>query len=693
MNNKQQNFLLYLSGLRGLAILLVLCFHIFPSSFSQGYLGVDIFLVISGYLLFRSYDDKNFSLLSFTSKKIVRIYPVLSCTILATGIMLMFVMYAHADVKTYTKTVIYSLFGLANYFFDKEYTNYFSESANLNPLLHLWYLSVIIQVYLLWGIGCWFISILCKINQKYTYTIRKTAILFIILISCLSYCYSQSFTFHEVFSSIGLPVWPQTQDVAYWNTFGRIWQVLAGGLVFVLPPVRNNRVCTMLTVMSMVILLSLSLCNIPAIPFASTFVVICTVLSIRYLPDVKFRAFLEQKWLTWLGGISFSLYLVHFPILVLYKRWEKSYPQLAMSITLIAIALVLAYLLWRYVERKRISVIKTIFWVMIACLGTCACRIYVSRYVWLQLHDTIIYPTYTREIENVAPSIYNGFVRHELLKEGGTMHYLRKKASDAPILPLGTPSDHPQFVLLGDSNAQHWYAGFNELCLKHHISGVHLDSIVLPMMDRYIQIGQKNYKWDKNKAAALFDWLDRQKSIDTVVISFLWHRLHAGPQTDWRGRCFEATFAENAKKLKDFCQKIKSQGKKVVLLMPSPILLDLNRELHGKVEDYAQWMIFRGKQFPTNSENHPLVLSKTAYDNYYKDVIQLLNTWEEHGDCKILHIEREMFKHDYFHAIRNNVMYGVDRYHISPAAAVEIMETVGHDFVDILRKNAANSHH
>lgn len=688
-----REILLYLGGLRGLAILLVVLFHMLPQYFSQGFLGVDIFLVISGYLLFRAYDGESaFKFWEFVRKKVVRIYPVMCCAIILACVLMAFAMYSADEAKVLTRTVRYALLGKVNGYFNKQYTDYFSDSANLNPLLHLWYLAVIVQVYMLWAVGCWVVSFLRHRFTAHQVLIRKWATFLIVLVALASFVYSHSLAIHDALASLGVPVWQQAQEVAYWDTFGRLWQVAAGGLVLVLPPCRKPVLCTMLAALGLGLLLLLGFCNAASVPCAALLTVLSVVLVLRYLPDTRLKALLEQRWLVWVGSISFSLYLVHFPLLVFYKRWEKLFPDATVATALVIISLALAYALWFFVEKRRTGLIVAALLVGCAFGSAYGIRKYIKKVIEPELRATsgaagVAYPSYNRKLEQVPEVLFEKFNQEEMCANIGTfsMLYDVTKPPYPVLMPLGASSDRPEFVLLGDSNAQHWYSGLNEFCHKQGISGLHSSTIVVPLMDRYVQ-RHHSYRWDEAKAKALFNWLEHHSSIHTVLLSNLWTRLFPRQAKDWQGKNINPTFEENAASLREFCSQLRVQGKQVVLVMPSPILPHLNKQLCGRMGEYVSWMHFRNKQFDAENDNHPLVLTKSYYEEHYREVLSLFNLWEQEGFCSILHVERAMFNGDRLVGVRNGVMMFRDTTHITPPFSIEIMEQMSADLSDIIQR-------
>lgn len=689
MNNK--TFLKYIGGLRGLAITLILLFHVLPQYFSQGYLGVDIFLVISGFLLFKSYNQKSaFNFLGFIYNKIKRIYPLLGCTIIVTCVLMTFALYSTDEARVLYKTIQKALCGTANFYFDKTYTNYFSDSANLNPLLHLWYLAVIMQVYIIWATGNLIVSSISKLFPNRNHIIHNCVLWSVIIISLASFFYSHSLTIHDILAHLNIELWNQAKEVPYWNTFGRIWQVAAGGLVFILPTFRNTKTNAFLAAAGILLMLFLGFSNISLTPYAALLMTTCTVFVLRYLPLCNFRGILEFRAITWVGAISFSLYLIHFPLLVFYKRYEKLYPNITISAGIICASLISGYLMWRFIEKRKIRCYTIILIIVTAIIGSKGLRFYIKKNIepTLSNQPTLSYPCYERPLEQTPLALFTHYDKEVLYPNDGTLVLLYDK-SQRPfphIIPLGRASESPEFVLIGDSNAQHLYSGMNELCHLNNISGVHLTSIVIPLIDRYIDV-DISYKWNKEKCHALYDWLSAQPSIHTVVISQLWrNHLFAGKKKNWHGKNEYITFSENSRLLKEFCKKLHSIGKHVVLVMPSPLFPNMNKELCGKSLNYLKWMQYRNKKFESTDPNSPFVLSQDYYNEYYKEIINLFNEWENEGFCSILHIETVMFENEKFLGLKGNTLWCRDCTHITPPASIDIMMKLETDFQKIIQK-------
>jgi peptidoglycan/LPS O-acetylase OafA/YrhL len=156
-----------IDGLRAISIAIVVLFHLGFSSLPGGFVGVDVFFVISGYLitgiLVRDIEGGPFSLLSFYERRIKRILPALFVMlVIVIGLGSVFLM--PGDYDTMARSAAYAVFSLSNIFFSNN-TGYFDAISGTMPLLHTWSLAVEEQFYLVWPILLFVIAKLCRNNR------------------------------------------------------------------------------------------------------------------------------------------------------------------------------------------------------------------------------------------------------------------------------------------------------------------------------------------------------------------------------------------------------------------------------------------------------------------------------------------------------------------------------------------------
>ncbi|MDW2594430.1 acyltransferase family protein [Citrobacter braakii] len=136
-----------IEGLRAYAVIFVLLFHA-GLAFSGGFIGVDIFFVISGFLITGNLLKRDIHLLDFYKKRIIRLYPALCITVLLTLTAAFLLLDPQLFIET-AKSAIYTILSVSNFYFAYD-GGYFATASNLKPLLHTWSLGVEQQFYLIW---------------------------------------------------------------------------------------------------------------------------------------------------------------------------------------------------------------------------------------------------------------------------------------------------------------------------------------------------------------------------------------------------------------------------------------------------------------------------------------------------------------------------------------------------------------
>ncbi len=141
-----------MDGLRALAVLLILLYHVFPKQFPGGFVGVSLFFALSGYLVawtsFKSIEEKKFSLKTYYLKRLKRIYPALLLVVFFSAGIYWFMDSMILDGRK--KEILSIFFGYNNYYQISQNADYFTRSVNASPYTHLWAIAIEMQFYLLW---------------------------------------------------------------------------------------------------------------------------------------------------------------------------------------------------------------------------------------------------------------------------------------------------------------------------------------------------------------------------------------------------------------------------------------------------------------------------------------------------------------------------------------------------------------
>ena len=688
--NGKKQFLSHLLGLRGVAILFVVLFHLRPDYFSQGFLGVDVFFVISGYLLFRGYDatSGNFRLSHFIQKKILRIIPLLTVIILISSFIVFPLLFSTKAISDVGDCGLSSLLCLSNIHYIYKYSDYFSTDANLNPFLHTWFLSLVVQMYAVWAAGC-------IILRKFSKCTRIIIVASAAVASCI---YFYSLPIHDYLCELHLPVWEQTKPVSYYNTLGRFWQIAAGALICYLPRAKYKGVNTILAVTGALILFYVLLRNTYEPYSGPLYIVIATILTITYLPDTRISHLLENKPMMWVGKISFSLYLIHFSILVVYKRYTKELPDAWACVPLMLLIFIFAWLLWKYVERRTFNLRLTAISFIIAIGLSGVLRFHQQLGVDFFRDNKIQYPVYN--LPSMPPHIQQhlsqGYDSSLLISDAGVtgLHhneYSIASGAQADFLPLGPMNGLPEYVVVGDSHAQQLYAGFNELSKALNINGVFFSSVIIPVYDQYID-ASPSYTWSKEKYQAFIAWLKAHPEIHTVVIAQHWKaRIDAREIITWDKIRQYRTREACTDNLKQFCTDLQQAGKQVICISQTPILLGFeNPQELDQCLEYARWRVFRyGTAMPLH-EHDPIILTREMHADKYREEDHILLSLEKEGYCKVLDLREAMFEKGPMFLYSDNILNFRDNGHITPPRAINILTQKTDIFFELIKQQRLN---
>jgi peptidoglycan/LPS O-acetylase OafA/YrhL len=302
--SKKSGYRPEIDGVRALAVISVIINHFNKKLLPSGYLGVDIFFVISGYVISSSlYNSsaKNFAdfILGFYSRRVKRLVPALILCVLLTSVLIcLFDPNPQASLITGGA----SLFGLSNLYLFKLATDYFGASAQLNAFTHTWSLGVEEQFYAFFPLIFW----LTGFARRHS----KGLLNLVCVLGFLAYWSLDLFVRDGMLQSPG----------AFFLMKARFWELSAGALVFVgldsVPSVRTAR--------SLIVLVSLAgALFAPArySVFTTIVVVLLTALLIASLrPQTLSYKILAHPTAVYIGTISYSLYLWHWSILVI-SRW------------------------------------------------------------------------------------------------------------------------------------------------------------------------------------------------------------------------------------------------------------------------------------------------------------------------------------------------------------------------------------
>ncbi|ABI93463.1 acyltransferase (plasmid) [Roseobacter denitrificans] len=328
-----------IDGLRAVAVIPVILFHAGFSGFSGGFVGVDVFFVISGFLittiLIRELDEGRFSLINFYERRARRILPALFFMI-AACLPFAWALLVPQDMKDFGQSVTAVTFFASNILFWSE-SGYFSGVSELKPLLHTWSLAVEEQFYILFPL---FLMLAWRWGLKIVLAGLVVAFLLSLALAVVLVTKNPSFAFYM------LPT--------------RAWELLAGSFVAIalyrfpdLP--RMGWLAQGGSLLGLGLVLFSIFAYDKDTPFPSLYTlvpVLGTVLIILCARQgTVVHALLSTRGLVGIGLISYSIYLWHQPLFAFTRYSHAGHPPMAVMGGLIGLSFALAYVSWRWVER------------------------------------------------------------------------------------------------------------------------------------------------------------------------------------------------------------------------------------------------------------------------------------------------------------------------------------------------------
>jgi len=365
-----------IDGLRAISVTLVVLFHLAGPSVPGGFVGVDVFFVISGYLISRILLDAmeagTFSVAWFYERRIRRIIPALMAVV-AFCVVAGYVLLTPGDYRQFATSAFYALAGVANvYFLDN--TGYFDGGAEFMPLLHTWSLGVEEQFYLFWPL------LLFACFRLSGGRLRGPLIGVVCVIA----------------ASLALDLWTLTfaPKVAFYLPHTRGFELAAGALLAMLPRYRTEAAWTWLgeamplAGLGLIVWSGLTLSSRAPYPgWEAIYPVLGAALVIYQSRHATFaRRVLSTPPLVFVGRISYSLYLWHWPLLVFWRHYTNGAALTQSAAAGIGVCSVLAaWLSFAFIEqpfRRPVFVRRAVFATAAAAGMTLA--IAAATIVWMQ---------------------------------------------------------------------------------------------------------------------------------------------------------------------------------------------------------------------------------------------------------------------------------------------------------------------
>lgn len=484
-----------IDGLRAIAVIAVVLYHAFPSLIQGGFIGVDIFFVISGFLissiLLRELQSGTFSIAKFYARRIIRIFPAL-IVVLAACLAFGWFALLGEEYRSLAKHTLAGAGFVSNLVFWSE-TSYFDVASEAKSLLHLWSLGVEEQFYLLWPL---LLLLFTRARTHVPLAICATIVLSFAL---------------NLFQATHNP----TAD--FYSPLTRVWELSAGALLACKPNhwKPSSRLVNALSILGAALIIAgfVTITSNHVFPGVLALVPVtgATLLIAAGPQGVINRLILSNRMMVGIGLISFPLYLWHWPLLSFPRIIESATASASIRIAAVLLALTLSWLTYKFIETP----IRT---------GAIS-RTKSVRLLWCSMLAIAVAATFVfskdglpeRTGANPIAKYPNDLGRDPYLT------YISKhlsRCSDIELRELSSldtsygyrcyqskPDTPIKILLIGDSHAEHWLPGF-----AAQFSDTNVGSFIQPQLP---SLASPAFTAPLQRVA-------RDSNIDSIFISAMW---------------------------------------------------------------------------------------------------------------------------------------------------------------------------
>jgi peptidoglycan/LPS O-acetylase OafA/YrhL len=564
-----------IDGLRAVAVLLVIMFHIGMPWVTGGFVGVDVFFVVSGFLITSiikgDIQDGNFSLLRFYDRRIRRIFPALIAVYLFC-VLVSAVLLLPSDLASFGLSLVASAAFMSNFLFSLK-DSYFGAASIDEPLLHTWSLSVEEQFYIFWPL---------------------------ILVAAFRFWNARGFFWLMVagiLGSLAFAEWELGSDgaAAFYLMPARAWELGLGGLLaFKLPVLeRRPRLRDLLSLAGLALILwsAFALTNFSDFPGLGA-VPACLGTTLLILSGAKGQGLcnrlLSLRPVVFVGLISYSLYLWHWPLIVFLRYYLDREFHHFEAVAVVAASFAVAAVSYRFIEApfrrsarqsqpaevpagrpaKRTVGLGLVAAMTCAFLGAC---MKIDGWAWRLPEAAVAVDTISAQFNPFRKSCY-GLSRFE---------------ADSDDCTIGQPRADGGYdvLVVGDSHADHFVPGFDNLLKARGLAGRQLTTSSCPPLYGTRLFSRPDRELCEDFVPAIRRFLDAHDEVRLVVLAARWALysettwLRAEPfrrkfLVDEQGKIFTRENSRRVMKkaLKKTVEAMTSRGLRVVLMAQVPPL-------------------------------------------------------------------------------------------------------------------------
>jgi len=485
-----------IDGLRALAVVPVILFHAGFELFSGGFVGVDVFFVISGYLittiLIEDIENKRFSIVNFYERRARRILPALFFVMLVC-IPFAWMWMLPNQMKGFSQSLVAVSLFASNILFWIE-SGYFAAEAEEKPLLHTWSLAVEEQYYVLFPI---FLILVWRFG-------RNRVFWMIVVMAAISLLLSEW-------------GWRNTPSANFYLAPTRAWELFAGSIAAFIVQKQGVQKNDLLALVGLAAIIFSIFFYDETTPFPSVHAlvpVLGVLLLVLYADKATFAAkLLSTKGFMGIGLISYSAYLWHQPLFAFARIRSLEHPSMPLMLALSILTMLLAYISWRYIEkpfRNRTSIgKKTIF--VFSSIG-------LLSFTFLGYQGHLIEGY--RERFNIENSVYESLTLSQRQDECFDKKNVIQR--NDWFCNIGASSSPPSIFVLGDSHSLSFLPAIDTALSENNKSGLFAGiSGCIPFL-RIYSLGSGQLENNCNELnLRVFNYV-QQNAIDTLILVARW---------------------------------------------------------------------------------------------------------------------------------------------------------------------------
>lgn len=557
INTTRSDYRADIDGIRSLAVLSVFLFHLHPQLLPGGFLGVDVFFVISGYLITKIIIRENhvgrFSFLHFYARRVKRIFPALFVVLGLTAGVATFLL-TPETYANFMRSAHYAAVQLSNFMFARE-VGYFDEGFSGQPLLHTWSLGVEEQFYLFWPLLiflCFYFytrysetaekrkkagsevvhsitlpSLLASpdtVHQMMRMNHRVAKILFMLSLVSFAACYYLT---------------DRHLNQAFYMFYARAWEFCVGGFVALrIIPSPRGRILKHVTGTIGLTLLIISFWFVKEETLGVSFLKFGVILPcigtglLIYVGSAQGLAnrLLAMRLPVFIGKISYSLYLYHWPVIILWKLFDNSSELgLGASLGIIAVSFLLSILSFYCVEqparKSRLSDRQVLY------CGAVIVAAFALSFKYLGQYDLASWriAKYANEPPPLNTELDDGCTT----KIAGMVKYLS--------CDLTEEEDAPSIALVGDSHSPHYFLASVVWARKRGYDLIFLSTPGCPMLVGDVRIKsniEESHERECKRVLPFFEkYIVKSERIQLILIAQRFDLFYNGKgylQNSWK---------------------------------------------------------------------------------------------------------------------------------------------------------------